>query len=50
LLFTYFAPLQAIFDTEAMPMYAWPMLFAGGLVFFFFVEAEKFLMRLKRKS
>jgi len=50
LLFTYFAPLQAIFDTEAMPLYAWPMLFAGGLVFFFFVEAEKLIMRLKRKA
>jgi magnesium-transporting ATPase (P-type) len=49
LLFTYFSPLQTIFDTEAIPLHVWPLLLAGGLLFFFFVEAEKLIIRLKRK-
>ncbi|WP_084282212.1 HAD-IC family P-type ATPase [Deefgea rivuli] len=49
LLFTYFSPLQTIFDTESIPLHVWPMLLAGGLFFFFFVEAEKLIIRLKRK-
>jgi calcium-translocating P-type ATPase len=44
-LFTYFAPLQLVFDTEAVPLYVWPWLIAGGFVFFLVVEAEKFAIR-----
>ena len=45
LLFTYTTPLQAIFGNEAIPLRIWPWLFAGGLVFFLFVETEKFVIR-----
>jgi magnesium-transporting ATPase (P-type) len=45
LLFTYAAPLQAVFGTEAIPLRIWPWLFAVGLVFFLVVEAEKFVIR-----
>ncbi|HHP7233939.1 MAG TPA: cation-translocating P-type ATPase [Desulfobacterales bacterium] len=48
LLFTYAPPLQALFGTEAIPLRAWPMLFAGGLVFFLVVELEKFIIRSNR--
>jgi calcium-translocating P-type ATPase len=46
LLFTYAPPLQALFDTEAIPLRIWPWLLLGGLVFFFVVEAEKLIIRL----
>jgi len=45
LLFTYAKPFQAIFGTEAIPLWVWPWLFAGGLVFFFVVETEKLIIR-----
>ena len=45
LLFTYAPPLQALFDNEAIPLYVWPWLFLGGLVFFLVVEAEKMVIR-----
>jgi len=45
LLFTYAPPLQALFETEAIPLRVWPWLFLGGLVFFLVVEAEKFIIR-----
>jgi magnesium-transporting ATPase (P-type) len=44
-LFTYAPPLQALFDNEAIPLHVWPVLFAGGAVFFLVVEAEKFVIR-----
>ena len=47
-LFTYAPPLQALFGTEAIPLYVWPWLFLGGLVFFLIVEAEKLIIRLVR--
>lgn len=50
LMFTYLAPLQAIFDTEPVPLYVWPWLLFGGLLFFFVVEAEKWVIRLRRES
>ena len=50
LMFTYLPPLQRIFDTESIPLYVWPWLLGGGLLFFFFVEAEKLLIRLKRNA
>jgi len=45
LLFTYAPPFQAMFGTEAVPLGVWPWLFAGGLLFFAIVEAEKFVIR-----
>jgi hypothetical protein len=45
LLFTYTTPLQAVFGNEAIPFRIWPWLLAGGLVFFFVVETEKFAIR-----
>jgi magnesium-transporting ATPase (P-type) len=50
LLFTYAPPLQALFNTEAMPLWAWPWLVLGGFVFFLLVEAEKLVLRLWRSS
>lgn len=46
-LFTYEPPLQALFDTEAIPLDEWPWLLLGGVVFFLVVEAEKLVIRLK---
>ena len=45
LLFTYAPPLQAVFGNEAIPLDVWPILFAGGLVFFLVVELEKLILR-----
>jgi calcium-translocating P-type ATPase len=50
LLFTYAPPLQAVFDTEAVPFWVWPWLVLGGFVFFFLVEAEKLVVRVSRSS
>ena len=45
LLFTYLPPLQRLFYNEAIPLWVWPWLFVGGLVFFLVVEAEKLVIR-----
>ena len=45
LLFTYAPPLQAVFGNEAIPLHVWPILIAGGVVFFLVVELEKFIIR-----
>jgi magnesium-transporting ATPase (P-type) len=45
LLFTYAPPFQALFDTEAVPLWVWPLLVIGGLIFFFLVEGEKLILR-----
>ncbi len=45
LLFTYAPPLQALFDTQSMPLWIWPCLLLGGLLFFLIVEAEKLVLR-----
>ena len=45
LLFTYAPPLQRLFDNEAIPLWIWPWLVAGGLVFFLIVEIEKLIIR-----
>ena len=45
LLFTYTTPFQAMFGNEAVPLWVWPWLLAGGLVFFLVVEAEKLVIR-----
>ena len=50
LMFTYLSPFQRIFDTEPLPLYVWPWLLLGGLVFFLVVEAEKVAIRLQRRS
>ena len=45
LLFTYTRPFQAMFGNEVIPLRIWPLMLAGGLVFFLVVEAEKFVIR-----
>jgi hypothetical protein len=50
LLFTYAPPLQALFETEAIPFAVWPRLLLGGLIFFLVVEGEKFLIRRMRAA
>ena len=45
LLFTYAPPMQVLFETEAIPLAVWPWLLLAGLVFFFVVEAEKWIIR-----
>lgn len=49
ILFTYASPLQALFETEAIPLHIWPWLFLGGFVFFLVVEAEKLIIRSMRR-
>jgi magnesium-transporting ATPase (P-type) len=44
-LFTYARPLQVLFHTEAIPLWVWPRLLLGGLVFFLVVETEKWILR-----
>jgi magnesium-transporting ATPase (P-type) len=50
LLFSYAPPLQHLFETEAIPLWVWPWLFCGGLVFFLIVEAEKLVLRMGRSA
>jgi magnesium-transporting ATPase (P-type) len=45
LIFTYAPPVQAMFGNESIPLWVWPWLLAGGLLFFLVVEAEKLLIR-----
>jgi magnesium-transporting ATPase (P-type) len=45
ILFTYAPFMQTIFGTAAVPLYFWGWLLIGGIVFFFVVELEKFLLR-----
>jgi magnesium-transporting ATPase (P-type) len=50
LLFTYAPPLQALFETEAIPLRVWPWLLLGGFVFFLVVETEKLIIRTWRST
>jgi magnesium-transporting ATPase (P-type) len=50
LLFTYAPPLHVLFDTEAIPLWVWPRLLLGGLVFFLVVETEKLIIRRRRSA
>jgi magnesium-transporting ATPase (P-type) len=50
LLFTYAPPLQALFETEAIPLWVWPWLLLGGFVFFLVVETEKLIIRIWRST
>lgn len=45
ILFTYAPPFEATFGTEPVPLWVWPWLLTGGLVFFLVVEAEKSVIR-----
>ena len=45
LLFTYAPPFHAIFGNESLPLWVWPWLIGGGLLFFLVVELEKFVIR-----
>jgi magnesium-transporting ATPase (P-type) len=45
LLFTYAMPFHAIFNTDALPWATWLGLLGGGILFFFVVEIEKFVIR-----
>jgi magnesium-transporting ATPase (P-type) len=45
LVFTYTSPFQAMFGNEAIPLWLWPWLLGGGLVFFLVVEGEKLIIR-----
>ena len=45
LLFTYAPPFHAIFGNDSLPLWAWPWLIAGGVVFFLAVELEKLVIR-----
>jgi magnesium-transporting ATPase (P-type) len=47
-LFTYLRPLQALFETESLPVWVWPRLLLGGFVFFLIVELEKLVIRISR--
>jgi len=50
LLFTYTPPFQTLFETAAIPLWVWPWLFLGGLVFFLVVEVEKLMIRISRPA
>jgi magnesium-transporting ATPase (P-type) len=50
ILFTYAPPFQSLFETDAIPLWVWPWLFAAGLVFFLVVEAEKCVIRMARPA
>jgi magnesium-transporting ATPase (P-type) len=50
ILFTYTPPFQELFETAAIPLWVWPWLFLGGLVFFLVVEAEKLIIRTARRT
>ena len=50
LLFTYAPPFQTLFETAAIPLWVWPWLALGGLVFFLVVEAEKLIIRISRPT
>jgi hypothetical protein len=45
LLFTYAPPFQSMFGNDTVPVWVWPWLLAGGLLFFAVVEAEKLVIR-----
>jgi magnesium-transporting ATPase (P-type) len=50
LLFTYAPPFQTLFETAAIPLWVWPWLVLGGVVFFLLVEAEKLVLRVSRPA
>jgi magnesium-transporting ATPase (P-type) len=44
-LFTYASPFHAIFGNESLPLWVWPWLVGGGILFFLVVELEKLAIR-----
>ena len=50
LLFTYATPMQVLFETEGVPLWVWPWLLLGGLLFFLVVETEKLIIRTRRSG
>jgi magnesium-transporting ATPase (P-type) len=44
-LFTYAPPFHAVFDTDTLPLHAWPWLIAGACLLFLTVEVEKLIIR-----
>jgi len=46
LIFTYARPLQMLFDTRSMPLWTWPYVVVGGMIFFLIVESEKLVLRM----
>jgi hypothetical protein len=47
---SYAPPLQALFQTEALPLAFWPPLLVAGVAFFLVVGAEKSVLRARRSS
>jgi magnesium-transporting ATPase (P-type) len=45
LLFTYAPPFHAIFGNQPLPLWVWPWLVGGGILFFLVVELEKLVIR-----
>ena len=45
LLLTYAPAFHAIFGNEALPLWVWPWLIGGGILFFLMVELEKLVIR-----
>jgi magnesium-transporting ATPase (P-type) len=45
LLFTYAPPFHWLFGNESLPLWVWPWLIGGAIVFFFAVELEKLIIR-----
>jgi magnesium-transporting ATPase (P-type) len=45
LLFTYAPPFHWVFGNEALPLWVWPWLVGGAIVFFLAVELEKLIIR-----
>jgi calcium-translocating P-type ATPase len=46
LIFTYAPPFQALFNTQSMPLWTWPYVAVGGIIFFLIVETEKLILRM----
>jgi hypothetical protein len=42
--------LQALFETEDIPLRVWPWMVLGGVVFFLIVEAEKLILRRRQAA
>jgi magnesium-transporting ATPase (P-type) len=50
LLFTYAPPFQALFGTAPPPLWLWPLLVLGGFAMFLAIEAEKAVVRSRRRE
>ena len=50
LLFTNTRPFQILFETQTIPLWVWPRLLLGGMVFFLVIETEKLIIRTTRSE